>query len=428
MSHSAARRWDDVFTLPGVGDEAAQRKACQCRTPSTSWSTKSSPTPPHPQWVKGSSVPANLRDTAAADRLGFWADLARTLEWETPFTHTLDWSNPPFAKWFADGELNACVNCVYRHVWAGPRDRVAFLWGGKPGDARTITYNDLYAEVQRAAHALENLGITTGNVVAIYLPMIPEAIVAMLACARIGAIHSVFFGGFSADAIRTRVDDADVRLIITANGSNRKGRVFPLKETVDEALSAPGHGVDNVLVIRRPAHEIDMVAGRDVWWHDALAAASAEHRAQAFPAETPLFILYTSGTTGKPKGLWHSTGGYLTQTAYTYRTFFDQREDDIHWTTADIGWVTGHNYLVYGPLAHGATQVTFEGAHDFPTLDRWFEIIERHQVTTFYSAPTAIRGFMKTGCEIPLRHDLSSLRLLGSVGEPINPEAWEWYR
>ena len=384
--------------------------------------------PPAPEFVAGTSIPANIREQATTDRLEFWAAQARELQWEVGFTETLDWSNPPVAKWFADGTLNASVNCVDRHVAAGNGDRVAIHWVGEPGDTRTITYADLHRDVQRAANMLENLGVRAGDVVALYLPMIPETVVAMLACARIGAAHSVIFGGFSPDAIRQRLDDADVKFVITANGSLRKGRVFPLKEAVDEALAAPGHKVERVLVVKRPDHEINMVADRDLWWHDEFEKAAPEHTAQAFPAEHPLFILYTSGTTGKAKGLWHSTGGYLTQVGFTTRTTFDLRNDDVYWATADVGWITGHSYVVYGPLLNGATQLMYEGSHDYPTLDRWFELIEQYGVTIFYAAPTAIRGFMRAGREIPLRHDLTSLRLLGSVGEPINPEAWAWYR
>ena len=384
--------------------------------------------PPSDDFVAGTKVPTDLRDRAAADRLGFWADQARELTWGTDFTEVLDWNDAPRARWFADGKINAAVNAVDRHVEAGNGDRVAIHWEGEPGDKRAITYADLHREVQQAANLLLSLGVTKGDVVAIYLPMIPETVVAMLACARIGAIHSVIFAGFSADAIRQRVDDADAKLVITANGSNRKGRVFPLKPTVDEALKAPGHTVEHVLVVERPEYEVEMTEGRDVWWHEAIAEQPSTHEAEAFEAEHPLFILYTSGTTGKPKGLWHATGGYLTQVNLTFRTMFDLRDDDIYWLSADVGWVTGHSYLIYGPLLAGATQVMYEGTNDYPSLDRWFEIIENYKVTIFYTAPTAIRGFMKTGREIPLRHDLSSLRLLGSVGEPINPEAWEWFR
>jgi acetyl-CoA synthetase len=384
--------------------------------------------PPSAEFVAGTNVPTDLREQAEADRLGFWADRARELQWETPFTEVLDWSDAPRARWFQDGTLNASVNALDRHVEAGNGDRVAIYFEGEAGDKRTITYADLHRDVQQAANMLTSLGIGKGDVVAIYLPMIPETVVAMLACTRIGAIHSVIFAGFSADAIRQRADDADAKLVITANGSNRKGNVFPLKPTVDEALKAPGHTVEHVLVVKRPEFEVEMQEGRDLWWHEAIEGQPTTHEAEAFEAEHPLFILYTSGTTGRPKGLWHATGGYLTQVQYTFKTMFDIRDDDLYWLSADVGWVTGHSYLIYGPLLAGATQVMYEGTNDYPTLDRWFEIIEQYRVTIFYTAPTAIRGFMKTGREIPQRHDLSSLRLLGSVGEPINPEAWEWFR
>ncbi|CAG7844702.1 Acetyl-coenzyme A synthetase [Pseudoclavibacter triregionum] len=385
--------------------------------------------PPAPEFAEGTNVPSDLREQAAADRLGFWAERARELHWHTPFTETLDWSGAPVAKWFHDGELNVAYNCLDRHVQNGLGDRVAIRWEGEPGDQRNLTYSDLLGEVKKAANLLESLGVKAGDVVAIYLPMIPEAVVAMLACARIGAIHSVIFGGYSADSIRTRVNDAEAKLVITANGSIRKGRVFPLKETVDEALELGCPSVEHVLVVRRADHEVTMAEGRDLDWATELAEMSDEHVAKPFPAEQPLFILYTSGTTGKPKGLLHTSGGYLTQVAFTHRTMFDLRpETDVFWCTADVGWVTGHSYLVYGPLANGATQVMYEGAHDTPDLGRWFDIIQRHGVTIFYTAPTAIRGYMKSGREIIQRYDLSSIRLLGSVGEPINPEAWSWFR
>lgn len=384
--------------------------------------------PPPEGFAEGTSIPADLREQAQRDRLEFWANRARELEWDTPFTEVLDFSDAPRARWFADGTLNVSVNCVDRHVAAGRGERIAFYFEGEAGDTRTLTYADLHREVQRAANMLESLGVKKGDVVTIYLPMIPETVVAMLACARIGAIHSVIFAGFSASAIRDRIDDADSTFVITANGSNRKGRVFELKEKVDAALETPGHHVEKVLVIRRPEHEVSMAEGRDVWWHEEIAKQPEVHEPQAFEAEHPLFILYTSGTTGKPKGLWHASGGYLTQTQYTFRTMFDLREDDIYWSSADVGWVTGHSYTVYGPLAAGATQVMYEGTNDYPTIHRWFEVIEKYRPTIFYTAPTAIRGFMKTGREVPLSHDLSSLRLLGSVGEPLNPEAWHWYR
>ncbi|PPF44501.1 acetate--CoA ligase [Pseudoclavibacter sp. AY1F1] len=385
--------------------------------------------PPSDDFASSSPVPADLAGRAEEDRLGFWADQARELHWSTPFTEVLDWSDAPFAKWFGDGTLNASFNCVDRHVLAGNGDRVAIYWEGEPGDKRTITYADLLGEVKRAANLLESLGVTAGDVVAIYMPMIPETVVAMLACARIGAVHSVIFGGFSADSIRSRVEDANAKLVITSDGSIRKGRIFPLKETVDAALEAEGHTVEHVLVVRRADNEPALTPGRDLWWHEEIAQVSDEHVAKPFPAEHPLFILYTSGTTGKPKGLLHTTGGYLTQTSFTHRTIFDLKpEQDVYWCSADVGWVTGHSYFVYGPLANGATQVMYEGTHDTPDLGRWFDIIERYGVTIFYTAPTAIRGYMKSGRQIPAKYDLSSIRLLGSVGEPINPEAWAWYR
>ena len=403
--------------------------------------------PPPRQLAARAGIARELRDAAETDRLRFWADQARTLEWATPFTRTLDWSNPPFATWFDDGALNVSVNCLDRHVAAGIGDRVAIYWEGEDGTRRAITYAELHRDVQRAANALESLGVEPGEVVTIYLPMIPEAVVAMLACARIGAAHSVIFAGYSADAIRTRITDADSRIVITATGSNRKGRVLPMRRTVDEALARPGHRVEHVIVVDRSrtvrtgdgaaaaGAELPSPDGpgspgkRHLDWDALLEAAPTLHEARAFPAEQPLFVLYTSGTTGAPKGILHTSGGYLTQAATTHRASFDLRpEEDVYWCTADIGWITGHSYVVYGPLANGATQVIYEGAHNYPTPSRWFEIIERYGVTIFYSAPTAIRGFMKEGRRIVQGHDLTSLRLLGSVGEPINPEAWEWYR
>jgi len=376
---------------------------------------------------------ADLYARADADREGFWADQARDLHWHTPFTQVLDWSNPPFAQWFADGELNVAYNCLDRHVEAGNGDRVALLWEGEPGDERRVTYAELTDEVKRLANVLEGLGVGAGDRVAIYMPMIPEAIAAMLAVARIGAIHSVIFGGFSADSLRTRIDDAGAKLVITSDGGYRKGRVSPLKPAVDQALGDRGNGpqetVEHVLVVRRTGNEVSWTEGRDIWWHDAVPSASAEHAAQPFPAENPLFILYTSGTTGKPKGILHTSGGYLTQAAFTNRVVHDLHpESDVFWCTADIGWITGHTYVTYGPLANGATQVLYEGTPDTPHPGRWWELVEKYGVTILYTAPTAIRSFMKLGRAIPGKYDLSSIRLLGSVGEPINPEAWMWYR
>lgn len=388
---------------------------------------------PSPEFAADAVATADLYTQADADRDGFWAEQARSLHWHTPFTQVLDWTNPPFAQWFADGELNVAYNCLDRHVAAGNGDRVALLWEGEPGDERRITYAELTEEVKRTANVLEQLGIGAGDRVAIYLPMIPEAIVAMLAVARIGAIHSVIFGGFSADSLRSRIDDAGAKLVITADGGYRKGRVSPLKPAVDQALGDRGEGlqesVEHVLVVRRTDNAISWTEGRDIWWHEAVPAASAEHEAQPFPAENPLFILYTSGTTGKPKGILHTSGGYLTQAAFTNRVVHDLHPaSDVFWCTADIGWITGHSYVTYGPLANGATQVLYEGTPDAPHPGRWWELVEKYGVTILYTAPTAIRSFMKLGREIPQKFDLSSLRLLGSVGEPINPEAWMWYR
>ena len=365
---------------------------------------------------------------ADADRLAFWAKQARLLHWDQDFTQVLDWSDAPFAQWFADGRLNVAYNCVDRHVESGHGDQIAIRFEGEPGDQRNITYSELLAEVSQAANALIELGIKAGDRVAIYLPMIPEAIVAMLACARIGAAHSVVFAGFSAEALRSRIEDASAVLVITADGQNRRGSVMPLKPAVDEAADA-SPTVRNVLVVKRTGQEVEWNSDRDIWWDDIVARQEPVHVPESFPAEHPLFILYTSGTTGKPKGILHTSGGYLTQVAYTHRVAHDLKPDtDVFWCTADIGWVTGHSYIVYGPLANRATQVIYEGTPDTPDQARWWDIIERHKVTILYTAPTAIRTFMKWGDEFPQSKDLSSLRLLGSVGEPINPEAWMWYR
>lgn len=351
------------------------------------------------------------------------------MTWKTPFSTTLDWSDAPVAKWFADGTLNAAYNAVDRHVLAGNGDRVAFFFEGEPGDTRTITYNDLQRETSRAANALAALGVTRGDRVVIYLPLIPEAVIAMLACARVGAIHSVVFGGFSAEALRSRIADAQATVVITADGGFRRGSASALKPAVDEALSGHGSSVEHVLVVRRTGQDTTMVEHRDLWWHDALADANTAHEPAWVDAEHPLFILYTSGTTGAPKGIVHTTGGYLTQTAFTHHHVFDLKpEQDVYWCTADIGWVTGHSYVVYGPLVNGATQVLYEGTPDTPHQGRWWEIVEKYGVSILYTAPTAIRTFMKWGEDIPSSYNLSSLRVLGSVGESINPEAWMWYR
>ncbi len=384
--------------------------------------------PPPADLAANANATADLYEAAAADREGFWAEQARSLiTWQTPFTETLDFSGAPVARWFADGTLNACYNAVDRHVENGKGDKVALYFEGEPGDSRSFTYAQLKDEVSKVANTLADLGVRTGDRVAIYLPMVGEAVIAMLACARLGAPHSVVFGGFSAEALHSRINDADARVVITADGGYRRGRELPLKAAVDEAL-AKGTPVEKVLVLKRTGQDVDWEDGRDVWWHEAVENASTEHEPAWVEAEHPLFILYTSGTTGKPKGIVHTTGGYLTQAAFTFHNVFDHKpESDVYWCTADVGWVTGHSYVVYGPLADGATQVIYEGTPDHPHKGRWWEIVAKYGVTIFYSSPTAIRAAMKWGEEIPAEHDLGSLRLLGSVGESINPEAWRWY-
>lgn len=385
---------------------------------------------PSPEFAAQANATADLYSWANADRPAFWAEQARELlTWSTPFEQVLDWSDAPVARWFADGRLNAAYNAVDRHVEAGNGDRVALHFEGEGGDTRTLTYADLQREVAKAANALGALGVGTGDRVAIYLPLIPEAVITMLACARIGAPHSVVFGGFSAEALYSRIVDAEAKLVVTADGGYRRGAPSALKPAVDEALTKGETTVEHVLVVKRTGQDTDWTDGRDVWWSDAVDTASDEHEPVALEAEHPLFILYTSGTTGKPKGIFHTTGGYLTQAAYTHRNVFDLKpETDVYWCTADIGWVTGHTYVVYGPLVNGATQVIYEGTPDTPHRGRWWEIVQKYGVTILYTAPTAIRTCMKWGEEIPAGFDLSSLRVLGSVGEPINPEAWMWYR
>jgi acetyl-CoA synthetase len=378
--------------------------------------------------AEAANVKADAYERAAADRLGFWAEQAERISWKQPWEQVLDWSNPPFARWFVGGRLNASYNCLDRHVEAGKGDKVAYHWIGEPGDTRTLTYSQLKDEVCKAANALTELGVQTGDRVAIYMPMVPELVIAMLACARIGAPHTVVFGGFSADALKGRIIDCDARVVITADGGNRRGAPSALKPAVDEALeSCPD--VRTTLVVRRTGQDVDWTDGRDVWWHDIVDKQSTEHEPEAFDAEHPLYVMYTSGTTGKPKGSLHTTGGYLVGCSFTHWAVFDLKpETDVFWCSADIGWVTGHSYIVYGPLANGTTSLMYEGTPDTPHKGRWWEIIEEYKASIFYTAPTAIRTFMKWGSEIPEKFDLSSLRLLGSVGEPINPEAYIWYR
>jgi acetyl-CoA synthetase len=384
--------------------------------------------PPPAELAANANVTAETYEQAADDFEGFWAEQAKRISWDTEPAEVLDWSKAPFATWFADGTLNAAYNCLDRHVEAGLGDRVAFHFEGEPGDTRTITYAELTSQVKRAANALTELGVKTGDRVAIYLPMIPEAVVAMLACARLGAPHTVVFGGFSADALSTRILDCGVEVVITADGGFRRGATSALKPAVDKALERCPD-VRHVLVIKRTGQDTAMTDGRDHWWDELLDRQSDEHQCEFFPAEHPLYIMYTSGSTGKPKGILHTTGGYLVGCAYTHWASFDLKADtDVFWTAADIGWVTGHSYLVYGPLANAATSVMYEGTPDTPHKGRWWEIIDKYGVTILYCAPTAIRTFMKWGSDIPEKFDLSSLRILGSVGEPINPEAYVWYR
>ena len=369
----------------------------------------------------------SLWDEAARSNEEFWARQSRELvHWFQPWTRTLDW-NLPDSSWFVGGTLNVSYNCLDRHVLAGLGEKVALHWEGEPGDVRTVTYRELLDDVQRFANVLLSLGVERGDRVNIYLPMVPEAAVAMLACSRIGAAHSVVFGGFSAQALADRINDASAKVLVTADGGWRRGEVFPLKTQADAAL-ATTPTIEHVVVVRRGGNDVSMRAGRDHWWHDLMAASAPECPAEPMDAEQLLFLLYTSGTTGKPKGIMHTSGGYLTQVAYTFKYVFDHKpETDVYWCTADVGWITGHSYIVYGPLANGATQVMYEGVPNFPANDRFWSIIEKYGVTIFYTAPTAIRTFMKWGTEEPAKHDLTSLRLIGSVGEPINPEAWMWY-
>jgi len=367
-----------------------------------------------------------LYEASLRDPEGFWAQQAETLRWSKKWDRVLEWT-PPFAKWFSGGTLNLSENCLDRHVTTWRKNKAAIIWEGEPGETRTLTYQELLREVGRFANVLKALGVHKGDRVGIYMPMIPEAAVAMLACARIGATHTVVFGGFSSEAVRDRMNDAEAKLIITADGGYRRGNVVPLKINVDGALKG-AKTVQHVVVVRRTGAPVPFQAGRDHWWHELMAAASPVCPAEPLDAEHPLFILYTSGTTGKPKGVVHTTGGYLLQAALTTKYVFDLKDEDTYFCTADIGWVTGHSYVVYGPLANGATTLMYEGAPNHPEPDRLWDIVEKHKVNIFYTAPTAIRAFVRWGEQWPRKHDLSSLRLLGTVGEPINPEAWMWYR
>ncbi len=377
--------------------------------------------------AKSLVVGTHLYDEASADYEAFWARQAEELvTWSQPWNTVCEWELP-FSKWFIGGKLNVAYNCLDRHVIAGRGDKVAIHWEGEPGDTRTITYAELLAEVERFSNVLRGLGVGRGDRINIYLPMIPEAVVAMLSCARIGAAHSVVFGGFSSQALADRINDASAKVLITADGGWRRGEVFPLKPQADEALASTPT-IEHVVVVKRGGNTVDMKSGRDHWYHDLMATADATCPAEPMDAEQLLFLLYTSGTTGKPKGIMHTTGGYLTHVTYTHKYVFDLHpETDVYWCTADVGWVTGHSYIVYGPLSNGATQVIYEGVPNFPGNDRLWSIIAKYGVTIFYTAPTAIRTFMKWGTQEPAKHDLSSLRVIGSVGEPINPEAWMWY-
>ncbi|MFN2560256.1 MAG: acetate--CoA ligase [Jatrophihabitans sp.] len=383
---------------------------------------------PPEDFAANANVKADAYAEADDDRLAFWAKQAERLSWAEKWTEVLDWSDAPFAKWFVGGKLNVAYNCVDRHVESGHGDQVAYHWEGEPGETRALTYAELKDEVCKAANALIELGVQTGDRIAIYMPMIPETVIAMLACARLGALHTVVFGGFSSTALSDRIIDCDARVVITSDGGYRRGAPSALKPAVDEALQKCPD-VRTVLVVKRTGQDVEWTEGRDVWWEDVVSKQSTEHTPEAFDSEHPLFVMYTSGSTGKPKGILHTAGGYLTQVAYTHHAVFDLKPDeDLYWCGADIGWITGHSYIVYGPLANRATSFMYEGVPNSPDEHRWWNMIEKNKISILYTAPTTIRTFMKWGEDIPKAHDLSSLRLLGSVGEPINPEAWIWYR
>ncbi|HEX2371292.1 MAG TPA: acetate--CoA ligase [Solirubrobacterales bacterium] len=383
--------------------------------------------PPPPEFAaEANASDPEVYARADEDTETWWASWAEKLEWMKPWSEVLDWSDPPFAKWFVGGTLNASANCLDRHVNAGNGSRIAFHWEGEDATRRELTYADLLEETQRFANALRDLGVERGDVVGIYMPMVPEAVVAMLACARIGAIHNVVFGGFSAESVKERMAFSDAKLLVTADATLRRGEPMPMKPAVDEILGGLPN-LEHVVVVDRCSTDPPMTEGRDVFWHEAVADADPDCPPEPMDAEDPLYILYTSGSTAKPKGILHTTGGYLTQVTATHKLVFDLKDDDTYWCGADIGWVTGHSYIVYGPLANGATSVMYEGAPNYPAEDRWWEIVERYGVTIFYTAPTAIRACMKWGTQHPEKHDLTSLRLLGTVGEPINPRAWLWY-
>jgi acetyl-CoA synthetase len=385
--------------------------------------------PPPPEFTAAAHVrTAQIYADAERDPEAFWASFASELEWSKPWTQVLDWQ-PPHAKWFVGGALNVSVNCVDRHASGPRRNKAAIIWEGEPGDTRTLTYHDLYREVRQCANVFKSLGVRKGDRVALYMPLIPELAIAMLACARIGAVHSVVFGGFSSESLRDRINDAQCKLLVTADGGYRRGQVVALKQVADAAV-AETPSIANVVVVKRglpDSQTIAMTSGRDLWYHDLMREAALACEPEAMDAEDLLYILYTSGTTGKPKGIVHTTGGYLTGTYATTKLVFDLKDEDVYWCTADLGWVTGHSYVVYGPLSNGATVVMYEGAPDWPEKDRFWSLIEKYGVTVFYTAPTAIRAFMKWGTAWPGKHDMTSLRLIGSVGEPINPEAWVWY-